>query len=197
MYSEGNNRPTRNNYAQMDGPNSAGAGAGYGAQHQYPVGHGTQNATADDLWGMEGGNGHQKYAGEAPAKSGSKKWLWIALVALLVCIGVGVGVGVGISQSNKSKSGGSSSAANAHGSSGSGSSGTTGGSTTTVADGSDPSVFDKDPALKQSFWGLAYTPKVSLLLYTLDTNSAGLDLPRLLGQHLYRHQGHSASVAAH
>lgn len=88
---------------------------------------------------------------EKPARSGRAKWIVIgSLVGILVIIGVAVGVGVGVSKSksnNSNKSGGSSSG------SGSGSS----------SSGGDPSDFEKDPSLKQSFYGIAYTPEGSQL----------------------------------
>ena len=75
-----------------------------------------------------------------------------SIIGIIVIVGVAVGVGVGVSQSksssNKSASG-----------SGSGSSGSGSGSSSS----GDPSNFEKDPALKQSFYGIAYTPEGSQL----------------------------------
>lgn len=80
---------------------------------------------------------------EKERKSNNRsKWIVIgSIVGLIVLIGVGVGVGVGVSQSKKSSS---------NSSSGSSSSG-------------DASSFTKDPNLKQSFYGIAYTPEGSQL----------------------------------
>jgi len=135
---------------------------GNGAGNGYAVGHGTQGATADDLWKMEGGGARNiQYADPEKPRGGggSKKWIWIGAIALLLCIGVGVGVGVGVSQSSKSNKSGSAASNSGSGSSDSGSPATGG---TTIPDGSDPSKFEKDDRLKQVFWGLAYTPKVSI-----------------------------------
>ena len=66
------------------------------------------------------------------------------MLGLLLLIGIGVGVGVGVTQANKggSKSGSSSTGKGATGS---------------------ESNFAKDPNLKKSFRGLAYTPEGSLM----------------------------------
>ena len=77
-----------------------------------------------------------------------------SIVGIIVIIGVAVGVGVGVSQSK------SSSNKSADGS-GSGSSGSGSGSGSSSS--GDPSDFEKNPALKQSFYGIAYTPEGSQL----------------------------------
>jgi hypothetical protein len=68
-------------------------------------------------------------------------------VALVAIIAIGAGVGVSLSKKNTS----------------SGTSSSKSGSTTKQTDPNDPSSFVKDPKLKQSFWGLAYTPEGSQL----------------------------------
>ena len=68
---------------------------------------------------------------------------------MLALIGVGVGVGVSLSQKNKSGSSRTSSSSNS--------------SSVTQSDTNDPSSFTKDSRLKQSFYGLAYTPAGSQL----------------------------------
>lgn len=86
---------------------------------------------------------------ERPAgKSNKKKWI-IGGVILGVLAIAGIVAGVVVSQT-KGKSSGSS---------GSGSSSSGNGTTTT--DLSNPSKFDKDSRLHQSFWAIAYTPEVS------------------------------------
>jgi len=83
--------------------------------------------------------------------------MWIILgsvVGIIAVIAIGVGVGVGVS--NNHKSGNNRSSSNGSKGSGSGS-----GTNTTVVpqtNPNDPSTFVKDARLKQSFYGLAYTP---------------------------------------
>jgi exo-beta-1,3-glucanase (GH17 family) len=84
--------------------------------------------------------------------------MWIILgsvVGIIAIIAIAVGVGVGVSNHNKSGNNRSSS----NGSKGSGSG--SGGNTTTVpqTNPNDPSTFVKDSRLKQSFYGIAYTPQ--------------------------------------
>jgi hypothetical protein len=71
-----------------------------------------------------------------------------ALVGLLAVIAIGVGVGVSLSNKNRSSSNGTTS------NDGSGN------STSPVQqdDPNDPSTFKKDDRLKQSFYGMAYSP---------------------------------------
>ncbi|CAE6435229.1 hypothetical protein ACGC1H_002862 [Rhizoctonia solani] len=85
----------------------------------------------------------------------SKMWITLCAVGILVLIGAGVGVGVALSK----KSGGSGS-----NSSSSGSMVAIPGTAGVVkADPKDPSKFEKDPRLKNSFYGFAYTPLGALL----------------------------------
>lgn len=65
-----------------------------------------------------------------------------SLIALVGLIAVGVGVGVGVSKSHKA-------------------SGATSSNTKAVnqTNPNDPSSFEKNSALKQSFYGIAYTPE--------------------------------------
>ncbi|KAF8195620.1 glycoside hydrolase superfamily [Mycena galopus ATCC 62051] len=74
-----------------------------------------------------------------------------SVVGVLLLIAIGVGVGVGVSKSHKSS--GSSSALASSNSSG----------VVSQTNPNDPSTFVKDPALKQSFYGIAYTPYGSQL----------------------------------
>ncbi|EUC67542.1 glycoside hydrolase family 17 protein, partial [Rhizoctonia solani AG-3 Rhs1AP] len=98
-------------------------------------------------------------------KKRAKTWIIGGCAALLVIIALGVGLGVGLSK----KSGGSSSSLSSSGSSG-GSGSTTDGyvaipgtAGVVKADPNDPSKFDKDSRLKNSFYGFAYTPLGALL----------------------------------
>jgi len=71
-----------------------------------------------------------------------------AIIAVIAIV-----VGVVVSQVTK-KNGNSSSSGSGSGSSGNG---------TQVDVGSDPSQFDKDSRLHQSFWAMAYTPQGAIL----------------------------------
>ncbi|KAA1476228.1 glycoside hydrolase [Dentipellis sp. KUC8613] len=95
---------------------------------------------------------------EKPLRSSSRsKWIVIgSIVGLLVLIGAGVGIGVGVSQSHKSSS-------NRSASSSSSSSSSDSNSPVKQTDPNDPSTFVKDSRLKQSFYGIAYTPAGSQL----------------------------------
>lgn len=89
-----------------------------------------------------------------PAAAGRRKrnkFLIIGGVLLGIAALTGIIAGVVVSQLNKNKSNGSSSSSSA-----------TNSGNTTLSNPSDPSVFTKDSRLKQSFWGFAYTPNVSL-----------------------------------
>lgn len=92
-----------------------------------------QEATGGDYGG-------QGYSTPTASTGGKKKWWIIGGVALGIAAIVAIAVGVTVGR----KSG-----------SGSGSSNT--GKSADVGD--DPSVFDKDPNLHNSFWGFAYTPQ--------------------------------------
>ncbi|KAF9568994.1 glycoside hydrolase family 17 protein [Agrocybe pediades] len=74
-----------------------------------------------------------------------------SVIGLIVLIAVGVTLGVVFSRKDKSSGNSNSSGVKA------GSGGTTSGSKS-----GDPSVFEKDPRLHRSFYGLAYTPEGSL-----------------------------------
>lgn len=67
------------------------------------------------------------------------------LIGLVVLIGVGVGVGITISKNKPSSSSDDDSTAGV----------------VTQTNPNDPSTFIKDPALIQSFYGIAYTPEGS------------------------------------
>ncbi|EIM91465.1 glycoside hydrolase [Stereum hirsutum FP-91666 SS1] len=98
-------------------------------------------------------NGGQSYAPnnnwmETPTKGRGSKAKWIiagSIIGLLALIGVGVGVGVSVANKNKTSSSSSSS------------------SSPTNSDPNDPSQFTKNDALKQSLYGIAYTPEGSQL----------------------------------
>lgn len=84
------------------------------------------------------------------------------MLVLAALIAVGVAVGVTVSKSHHSTSSAASSGGSGSSSSdnsdGSGASGAV-----NVTNPNDPSTFVKDPTLKHSFWGLAYTPAGSQL----------------------------------
>jgi len=88
--------------------------------------------------------------GPAPGKSNKKKWI-IGGVILGILAVIGIVAGVVVSQTRKGSNGGNS---------GSGSSSSGNGTT----DLSNPSEFEKDSRLHQSFWAMAYTPEVGIPL---------------------------------
>lgn len=81
----------------------------------------------------------------------SKLLLVSALVTLLALIGIGVGVGVSVSNKNRTKTGGNNSNSNNN-------SNTNSSNPVSQSDPNDPSTFQKDSRLKQSFYGIAYEP---------------------------------------
>ncbi|QRW03916.1 DnaJ domain protein [Ceratobasidium sp. AG-Ba] len=117
---------------------------------------------------------HDRYTNiDGPGQSYSSPWLEKqnekkrskvliigSIIGLLLLIGIGVGVGVAVS--NSKKPGNSSS---------SGSGGSKDGSMVAIpgtagvvkADPNDPSKFETDPRLKNSFYGFAYTPLGALM----------------------------------
>jgi hypothetical protein len=76
-----------------------------------------------------------------------------SLVALVALVAVGVVLGVVLSKHHSSSSSSTSSAASSDGATGA----------VNQTNPNDPSTFIKDPNLKHSFWGLAYTPAGSQL----------------------------------
>lgn len=90
----------------------------------------------------------------APAKSNKRKWIiGGSILAILAIIGIVVGVVVSQVRGNGSSS-------NSGSGSGSGSEQSGGDGTVNQTDPNDPSTFEKNPALHQSFWAMAYTPQV-------------------------------------
>ena len=100
--------------------------------------------------GAAGGDVFESPCTAQPRKS-RKKWI-LAALGVVVLLGLGVGLGVGLTVGKKSSN--SASTSNAA---------TTGNTTKTTTTGDDPSVFDKDSRLHNSFWAFAYTPQVRLL----------------------------------
>ncbi|KAJ7180355.1 glycoside hydrolase [Mycena crocata] len=99
-------------------------------------------------------NNYNNVLEQNKARNRRSKWIVIAsVVGLVVLIAIGVGVGVSVAKKNK---GNPTSAASSNGASSS-----TG--TVQQTDPNDPSTFVKNSALKQSFYGLAYTPYGSQL----------------------------------
>ncbi|KAI0076006.1 glycoside hydrolase [Panus rudis PR-1116 ss-1] len=87
-------------------------------------------------------------------QSGNRKAKWIvvgSLIGLAILVAVGVTVGVVVSKNNSKN--------NASGASSSSSGSSTG--AVKQSNPNDPSTFEKDPNLKHSFYGLAYTPEGS------------------------------------
>ncbi|KAI0707189.1 glycoside hydrolase [Earliella scabrosa] len=83
------------------------------------------------------------------ARNRRSKWLVIgALVGVIALVAVGVAVGVTVA---KNKSNNSSSSSSNSG--------------VVKSDPNDPSIFEKDDRLRQSFYALAYTPENSLFPY--------------------------------
>ncbi|KAI5122936.1 hypothetical protein M0805_007614 [Coniferiporia weirii] len=96
---------------------------------------------------MEGG-GNSAWLEKQERGSSRSKWIAVgSVVAIAAIIAIAVGVGVSVSKKNSSSSSLASS----------------GGSGSSSGSSSDPSDFVKDPALKQSFYGIAYTPEGSQL----------------------------------
>ena len=68
----------------------------------------------------------------------------------MALIAIGVGVGVSVSHKNRTKTSGNNSNSNSTNNNSS--------NPVTQSDPNDPSTFEKDPRLKQSFYGIAYEP---------------------------------------
>ncbi|KAJ3822182.1 glycoside hydrolase family 17 protein [Lentinula raphanica] len=79
------------------------------------------------------------YVEEKSRSSGRKKWVLGGLIALVVVIVVAIVLGVVLSRKSSSSS-----------------------SSSDDSISGDPSQFTKDSRLKQSFWGIAYTPEGTL-----------------------------------
>ncbi|KAN0064858.1 hypothetical protein ACQY0O_001915 [Thecaphora frezii] len=116
-------------YSMQAISSSGGGGAGGTRRYDNP----------DAGWVEKHSAGYHPPTGGGAGESGKKKWIWVgALVAVLVVAGIVAGVVVHKMMDKSDDS-----------SSSSGSSGSTSG---------DPSKFDKDGSLHQSFYGLCYTP---------------------------------------
>ncbi|WVF68708.1 hypothetical protein IAT40_003480 [Kwoniella sp. CBS 6097] len=135
LMSEATPRPFASNYARQNIP----------SEEYYPM---TDQAGATGTGG-NGGGGFSAAAGHQGRSR--KKWFIIGGVIALLAV-IGIVVGVVVSQVNKNKDGGNSSSNSNTSSSGNG----------TLTSGGDPSKFDKDDRLHQSFWGFAYTPQSAL-----------------------------------
>ncbi|KAJ3758878.1 glycoside hydrolase [Lentinula raphanica] len=92
-------------------------------------------------------------------RSQRSKWIIIgSVIGVLGLIAIGVGVGVGVSKNNSKNSSSTSSDATNGATSNSSSNGDP-----VQTNPNDPSTFEKDPNLHQSFYALAYTPAGSQL----------------------------------
>jgi len=108
--------------------------------------------------------------------SSRRKWIIFgSIIGLLVIVGIAVGVGVAVSHNNKSSNRSSTS-------NGSGSGTTTNGSVVPQTNPNDPSTFIKDSRLKQSFWGMAYSPVGSILPNCSSTLSDVIQDVQLMSQ---------------
>ncbi|WWC62957.1 uncharacterized protein I303_105555 [Kwoniella dejecticola CBS 10117] len=148
------------------GAAAAGIGAGAGAASMPLMDQGTprpfasdyarQNIPSEEYFPNTDPNGtNEKYTGftaSRPARN-NKKWWIIGGVVLGVAALIGIIVGVVVSQVNKNNNSSSSSSSN----------GSSSNSTNELKNANDPSDFDKDSKLHQSFWGFAYTPQEALL----------------------------------
>lgn len=137
-------------------PLAAGAGGMAGAAATGPemrqTGMAYQNIPSEQYWAESNSGGYRGYAPTQTTGSGNRKWKIAAIVLAVIAV-IAIVVGIVVSQvTKKSSNGGSNSSA---GSSGNGSS--------AVLTGDDPSAFDKDPNLHQSFWAMAYTPQEAIL----------------------------------
>ncbi|KAJ7068568.1 glycoside hydrolase [Mycena amicta] len=118
--------------------------------------HSVQPASGSNAYSNTGYNG---YFEQQAKKNQRSKWIVIgSVVGVILLIGIGVGVGVGVAKNHKSspKSAAASSSSNSNG-------GSSNSSVVSQTDPNDPSSFVKNPALKQSFYGFAYTPYGSQL----------------------------------
>lgn len=119
-----------------------------------------QNVPSETYWNEPSRFNNAGYStAPAVAKSSKKKWAIIIGVVLGVAAIGGIVAGVVVSQVHKNSSGAGNSSASVSGS-GSGS-GSSSGNSTGLSDPNDPSNFQKNSALHNSFWGFAYTPQVS------------------------------------
>ncbi|KAG9126231.1 hypothetical protein FRC07_004339 [Ceratobasidium sp. 392] len=95
-------------------------------------------------------------------KKRSKMLVVGGIIGLLILIGIGVGVGVAVSKKSGGSSSGSSSGSNSS-SGGGGMIAIPGTAGAVKSDPKDPSKFETDSRLKNSFYGFAYTPLGALM----------------------------------
>ncbi|KAJ1305130.1 hypothetical protein OPQ81_000167 [Rhizoctonia solani] len=96
-------------------------------------------------------------------KKRAKMWIFGSCALLLVVIALGVGLGVGLSKKSGSSSSSSSGSSGGSGTSSEGYVAIPGTAGVVKADPNDPSKFEKDSRLKNSFYGFAYTPLGALM----------------------------------
>ena len=135
-------------------PLAAGAGAGAGAATGMPQmsqrdSMAYQNVPSENYWpdSNQSNDRGMGYAGQDP--SARKKRLWkIAAAIFAVTAIIAIVVGVVVSQVSNNGGGGDSNDNDGD---------------ATLANADDPSDFEKDERLHQSFWAFAYSPSVRLL----------------------------------
>ncbi|WRT66715.1 uncharacterized protein IL334_003678 [Kwoniella shivajii] len=136
---------------------AAGAGTGIGStmplmsetSRPFAADYARQNIPSEEYYPMTDTIANQNggFTATTPPRSNKKKWLIIGGIVLGIIALIGIIVGVVVSQVNKNNN------------SSSGTSSVNGSDGSTLKNSNDPSDFDKDDNLHQSFWGFAYTPQ--------------------------------------
>jgi len=98
-----------------------------------------------------------------PDASRRKRWIAFSALVILLIVGVVIGVAVGVPLSRNKDNKNLAASDNQGGGGNSNSGDTNGNKPPATNQGSDPSVFPKDPNLYQSFYGMAYMPENTLL----------------------------------
>lgn len=111
-----------------------------------------QNIPSEQYWGdSNAATASSGYVDHAAKARRNRMWKIGGIVFAILAV-IAIVVGVVVSQVTKKSSNGSGS-----------SSGSSSGNGTEADIGSDPSKFDKDSRLHQSFWAMAYTPQGAIL----------------------------------
>ncbi|KAK0521971.1 hypothetical protein OC842_006609 [Tilletia horrida] len=145
------------------------AGAGFGSAATLGAGpRGASGSRFSLPWSKEKGYGYDDYGGQEGGGRKSRLWWYIGGIGGLALLIIVIAISVTMA---KSKGG--------NGSSGQSKGGVTG---VTKSDPKDPSKFELDPRLKQSFWGLAYTPANAQYPQCGDTLDSVIEDVQLLSQ---------------